>query len=165
VTGALTGELVTQAEYARRRGVKRWTVYRRTVPGGGSIPVHGARKLIEVAEADRLWTATVATQGLGSGNASGVSLVAARAAALALDVEVKRLALDERRGVLISREAATRKAFAFGRLWRDAWLAWPARVAPLVAAAFELDAGAVTVMLDAHVREHLADLTRERPEF
>ena len=89
----------------------------------------------------------------------------ARAAAFTVEVELKRLALAKLRGELMSREAATRKASAFARLWRDSWLAWPARIGPLIAAAFELDAGTVTIMLETHVREHLTDLANERPEF
>lgn len=46
-----------------------------------------------------------------------------------------------------------------------AWLVWPTRVGPLLAAQFEVDAGAVTVVLEGLVREHLAELARERPEF
>lgn len=49
--------LVTQAAYARRRGISREAARQRTVTAGGPIPVHGPRKLIDVAEADALWTA------------------------------------------------------------------------------------------------------------
>jgi hypothetical protein len=48
---------------------------------------------------------------------------------------------------------------------RDTWLAWPARVGPLLAAAFDLDAGSVTVALEGYVRQQLADLANERCEF
>jgi hypothetical protein len=93
------------------------------------------------------------------------ALYQARAAALVVDVQTKRLILEQRRGTLISRDRAVRKAFAFGRLLRDAWLTWPARVGPLLAAAFDVDATAMTVALEGHVREQLASLARERPEF
>lgn len=48
---------------------------------------------------------------------------------------------------------------------RDRWRAWPARVGSLLASQFELDAGAVTVVLEGLVREHLAELASERCEF
>jgi len=35
--------LVTQAEYARRRGISRVAAHKRTVTAGGPIPVHGPR--------------------------------------------------------------------------------------------------------------------------
>jgi hypothetical protein len=163
---------VTQASYARSRGISREAVRKRTVPAGGPIPVHGERKLLDVAEADSLWDATKSAAGAshvnGNGAAApstGTSLAQARAAALGVDVEMKRLALAKLRGELMSREAATRKAFEFGRRWRDSWLLWPARIGPLIAAAFDLDAGAVTVMLEGHVREHLTDLANESVTF
>jgi len=156
----------TRAQYARRRNVSRRTVYRRTVPGGGPIPVHGERRLLKIEEADALWFPTNAPKranGRTNGYTTGEKLILARVTALALDVEAKKLALEERRGTLMSRDVATRKAFAFARLWRDRWLTWPARVGPVIAAALDVDAGAVTVMLETHVREHLADLANERP--
>lgn len=171
---AVSGELVTQASYARHRGVSRCSVWRRTVTNGGPIAVHGPRKLIDVAEADRLWTATLSPQGManthtnGNGKAApstGGELARARAAAVRLDVEVKRLALARLRGELVSRDGATRTAFAFGRVWRDRWLAWPARVGPQLALQFDVDAGALTVALERAVHEHLTELADERAAF
>jgi hypothetical protein len=150
--------LVTQADYARRRGISREAVRQRTVTAGGPIPVHGPRKLLDVAQADALCDATKSTAGAshatGNGAAPaplGIQLAQARAAALVVDVQAKRLALEQRRGALISRDRATLKAFAFARMLRDRWLAWPSRVGPLLAATFDLDAGAVTVVLEGYV--------------
>jgi hypothetical protein len=132
--------LVTQAVYARRRGISREAVRQRTVTAGGPIPVHGARKLIDPAEADALWEATKSPAGASHGDGgglllSGSELARARAAALVVDVQTKRLALEQRRGELIRRGVATAKAFGFARMLRDRWLAWPARVGPLLARA------------------------------
>src|SRR5262245_33793710 len=153
----VTDGFLTQAQYAKHRRVSRVSVHRRTVTVGGPIPVHGRRKLIRVAEADALWEATKSNAGASHGNgngaaapSTGASLAQARVAALGVEVELKRMALDERRGVLMSREVAIRKAFEFGRLWRDAWLSWPARVGPVIAAALDVDAGTMTVMLEGH---------------
>jgi hypothetical protein len=82
----------------------------------------------------------------------------ARAAALVVDVQTKRLTLEQRRGALISRDRAVLKTFAFARLLRDAWLAWPARIGPELAAQFGVDAGSLTVALEDAVRVHLAEL-------
>src|SRR5262249_45158490 len=168
----VTDGFLTQAQYARRRGVSRVSVHRRTVTVGGPIPVHGRRKLINVAEADALWEATKSNAGAshvnGNGAAApspGASLAQARAAALGVEVELKRLALAKLRGELMSREAAIHKAFECGRRWRDAWVLWAARIGPLIAAAFDVDAGAMTVMLEGHVRDHLTELANERVEF
>jgi len=58
---------------------------------------------------------------------SGSELARARAAAVIVDVQTKRLTLEQRRGALISRERAVLKAFGFARMLRDSWLNWPAR--------------------------------------
>jgi hypothetical protein len=167
--------LVSQSAYARKRGVSHQAVQKRTTTAGGPIPVHGPKKQIGPAEADALWDATMSPQGVGNTQAratashtagvSGSELARARAAAVIVDVQTKRLTLEQRRGALISRERAVLKCFGFARLLRDAWLNWPARVGPQLAAQFEVDAGRLTVALEEHVRQHLTDLSRERPEF
>ena len=55
----MASELVTQAEYARRCGISKQAVNKRTVPQGGPIPLHGPRKLIDVDEANTLWNSTL----------------------------------------------------------------------------------------------------------
>jgi hypothetical protein len=152
-------------------------VWKRTTGAGGPIPTHGPKKAIDVTEADALWDTTMSPQ--GSANAKPArspatdgappvivsDLARARAAALVVDVQTKRLALEQRRGALISRDRAVLKAFAFARMLRDRWLAWPSRVGPQLAATFELDAGMVTVVLEGYVREHLTELADERVDF
>jgi hypothetical protein len=181
--------LVSAREYARRRGVSEGAVRKRLDHHGGPIPTHGPKRLVDVAEADRLWAATMAPNGYATsrfrspaptgdgpeaagraapprgGLMDGHELAQARAAALVLDVQTKRLNLEQRRGQLISRDRAVLRCFAFARLLRDAWLTWPARVGPGLAAQFDVDATAFTVALQEQVREQLATLARERPEF
>lgn len=179
--------LVSQKDYAKLRGLSRVTIHKRTTTKGGPIPVHGPKKLIDVDEANALWDATMSPQGVGRARLaaetkasavapapgaiepppaiSGTNLAQARAAALVVDVQTKRLVLEQRRGALISRDRAVLKAFAFARTIRDAIQTWPARVGPQLAAAFELDAVAVTVYLDDHVRQLLSELASERVEF
>jgi hypothetical protein len=177
--------LVSQREYARSRGLSKTAVLKRTVGHGGPIPTHGPAKQIDEAEADALWEATMAPNGFatsrfrspaGAGASAAAparagvlgdatALARARAALALTEVALKRLELDERRGGLVDRQVALRKAFAFGRLLRDAWQAWAARVGPQLAAQFERDPTAVTVALEMLVREHLAELASERCEF
>lgn len=54
---------VTQAAYARHRGISRAAVSKRTIGIGGPIPTYGPKKLIDVAEADALWEGTKTVQG------------------------------------------------------------------------------------------------------
>jgi hypothetical protein len=70
----------------------------------------------------------------------------ARAAALVVDVQTKRLALEQRRGAHLAR--AGRPEGVLVRAHDPRSLAGVARVGPLLAASFELDAGAVTVVLE-----------------
>jgi hypothetical protein len=58
--------LVSQTEYARRRGVTRAAVWKRTMDAGGPIPTYGPDKKLNQAEADRLWAATMSSQGLAN---------------------------------------------------------------------------------------------------
>jgi hypothetical protein len=174
-------DLVTQATYARRRGVSRVAVHRRTTTAGGPIPVHGPSKLIDPVEADAVWDATATPVRAANRDAAappdprppdgqpapmtGSQLAQARAAALVVDVQTKRLVLEQRRGALISRDRATFKAFSFARTIRDACLTWPARIGPQLAAQFDLDPAQVTVYLEDHVRALLVELASERVEF
>jgi hypothetical protein len=171
--------LVSQRAYARQRGISQAAVWKRTMTAGGPVPVYGPKKLVDPAEADALWEATMSPQGAANARAAsssrraggpppavtGSQLAQARAAALVVDVQTKRLVLEQRRGALVSRDLATFKAFAYTRLIRDAWLAWPARIGPQLAATFDLDAATVTVMLEQYVRQQLEDLANERVEF
>jgi hypothetical protein len=171
--------LVSQRAYAKHRGLSQAAVQKRTVGAGGPIPTHGPRKQIDEGEADALWEATMTPHGVTNARfrRSGASpppaepsavlknattLWQARTAMLLTEAQLKRLQLEERRGLVINRQTALDKAFAFARLFRDAWLAWPAHVGPLLAAQFDLDPTAVTVALANHVRDHLEQLARER---
>lgn len=65
---------------------------------------------------------------------------------------------------MLDRQAAHQQGYAFARRLRDAWLAWPARVAAVMAADLGVDAHRLEVLLDAHVREQLqATATRNSP--
>ena len=165
--------------YARRRGVSH-TAVQKALRSGRIVA--GPDGTIDPAAADEAWQERTAPRmpppaaapepgpGMvgGSGGMGGSDTSAyhkARVAALVADVQSKRLTLEQRRGALISRDRAVMKAFSFARLLRDRWLAWPARVGPQIAAQFDLDAGAVTVVLEGLVREHLEELASETCEF
>lgn len=211
------GELVTQAEYARRRGISRQAVSQRTSPNGGPVPVHGPRKMIDVSEADSLWPATLDPRGntrhqappdepapapaavaqpqpeahhqadahqapeleelddptppVMPGHASdgGDPITPAARAKLASAViraQREHLDLEERKGSLVSKALAVRQVFGFTRRIRDAWLNWPGRIAPGLAAELGVDQHVLTAALERHVRDHLTDLAGQpAPEF
>lgn len=211
------GELVTQAEYARRRNVSRQAVSQRTAPNGGPLPVHGPRKMIDLAEADRLWPATLDPRGNsrheapsdepapapaavaqpqpeaphqadahqapeleelddptppvmpGTASDGGDPITPAARAKLASAViraQREHLDLEERKGSLVSKALAVRQVFGFTRRIRDAWLNWPGRIAPGLAAELGVDQHVLTAALERHVRDHLTDLAGQpAPEF
>lgn len=70
-----------------------------------------------------------------------------------------------RSGELVEFGEAEAVMFATFRAARDAWLNWPVRVGPLIAAELGLEADKVTEVLRAHVHTHLAELGEPEPDF
>jgi hypothetical protein len=151
---------VSQRAYAKQRGCSQQAVNAQTVDHGGPIPTYGKHKQIDPAEADRLWPRT---------NGAPPSRVREfdrqRLRKLKADAARAELELRVRRGELLDRQKGLDTVFRFARMLRDRWQAWPAKIGPLVAAQFGLDPGAVIVVLEAYVREHLEELSSERVAF
>lgn len=74
-----------------------------------------------------------------------------------LGLQRKQL-VEKEAGRLIDRATAEALFFATARDLRDAWLAWPARIAVVMADELQVDARALTTVLTAHVQQHLAEL-------
>ena len=173
--------LVTQAAYARRRGISREAVRQRTVTAGGPIAVHGVRKLIDVEEADALWDATMTAQGASqspngsNGRAAPASpeqaatLTRARAAVMVAEAQLRQLRLTERRGELLDRQATLATFFTAIRAIRDAWLTWPARIGAELAADLGVELSALMIALEPYVRRRsrpwLAPDIARRPRY
>lgn len=150
--------LVSQRAYAKQRGCSQQAVNWHTVAHGGPIPTYGPEKLIDPAEADRLWPQR--TNGPRRGQA--LDFDRARTRKMVAEAARAQLELEARRGALVDRVAGERIVFAFGRRHRDAWLAWPARIGAEFAAALGVEAAAVIVQLEAYVAHHLEELSGER---
>jgi hypothetical protein len=164
----LGGDVVTQTELARQLGIKRGRVTDYVKRG---LPVRPDRRLWRVmaldwirqnvARAERppgLPEAPAAPSGVGPALGPGTTYGDARrlaeiAKAQRLTLEVERL-----RGQLLDRAAVVAEAYDLGRSYRDAWLAWPARVAAVLGAGWGVDAVKVQVDLDREVRAQLAGL-------
>ncbi|MBO1020843.1 hypothetical protein IPV08_12770, partial [Methylobacterium sp. SD274] len=67
------------------------------------------------------------------------------------DYEVKQ-------GRLVDRGAAEKLFFDTARDYRDAWAAWPSRIATIMADELGIDARTLTTVLTAHVQQHLEQL-------
>ncbi|GJD74121.1 helix-turn-helix domain-containing protein [Methylobacterium goesingense] len=71
---------------------------------------------------------------------------------------LRKLEFDEKAGALVDRAAAEKLFFDTAREYRDAWQSWPARIAIMMADELKVDARALTTVLNAHVRQHLAEM-------
>ncbi len=75
------------------------------------------------------------------------------------------LEYEERQGALIDLNEAQTIFFEEFRAARDAWMNWPARVGPIIAAELNIDAGRVTDVLTAHVHRQISQLGEPDPSF
>lgn len=100
------------------------------------------------------------------GQAGGeVSFVRARMANEVLKAQTARVRLQKMKGELVDRARAVTVVFDLARRERDAWLNWPPRVAALMAAELGVEAHAMETVLEAHVRQHLAELAEVKVEL
>ena len=148
--------LVTQAEYARHRHISREAVRKRTATAGGPIPVHGPKRLIDLDEADALWTFTKTVH--VEAGASSAAYHEAKTAKMVVDAKRAALELRVREGQLVDRQAAERAVEQLLRRVRDSFLRWPARVAPGLAVKWTREAAEVADVLAVAMREQLDEL-------
>lgn len=69
-----------------------------------------------------------------------------------------QLKYEREAGLLVDLPTAERALFEGARAMRDAWLGWPSKVGPLLAADLGLEADRVTGALTEHVHRHIAQL-------
>ncbi|GGG50418.1 hypothetical protein GCM10010964_42140 [Caldovatus sediminis] len=89
--------------------------------------------------------------------AAGSTFHDARTANEVLKAQERRLRLDERKGKLVDKARALLLVHRLAKEERDAILAWPARVAAEMAAELGVDAHRLQTMMDARLRQHLAE--------
>lgn len=68
------------------------------------------------------------------------------------------LEVRERAHALVSRDAAEREVFEIARSWRDTWLNWSSKVAPLLAADLGIEPDALAGLLSGYVHRQLLEL-------
>jgi hypothetical protein len=71
---------------------------------------------------------------------------------------LRELEYQEKTGSLVDLDLVKRVLFEEHRAQRDAWLNWPARVGPLIAAEFDLEADKLVGALNEHVHKHITQL-------
>jgi biotin operon repressor len=87
----------------------------------------------------------------------GSSFHNARTANEMLKAQERKLRLDERRGQLVEKARALMLVHRLAKEERDAILAWPARIAAELAAELGVDAHRLQTLMDARLRQHLAE--------
>jgi hypothetical protein len=111
-------------------------------------------------------SAPSATGGMGaSADAKGVTYLQARTANEVLKAQERKMRVQKLRGELIDRARATALVFRLARQERDAWAGWPARIAAVMAADLGIGAHRMQSVLEAHVRQHLGELSDVRPDL
>ena len=78
---------------------------------------------------------------------------------------LNRLEFEQKSGALIELDLASNILFEEFRAQRDAWLNWPARVGPLLAAELGIEADRLTEVLTAHVHKQIAQLGEPEANF
>ncbi len=90
-------------------------------------------------------------------SAGGSSFHNARTANEMLKAQERKLRLDERRGQLVEKARSLMLVHRLAKEERDAILAWPARIAAELAAELGVDAHRLQTLMDAKLRQHLAE--------
>lgn len=165
--------------YARHRGVTDTAVHKAIRAGRISTEADGT---IDPSRADEEWARNTESREAGTrgqavrptspegegapagavAGAGGASLLQARTVNEVVKAQTNKVRLARLKGELIDRSQAIAQVFRLARAERDAWLNWPARLAPQLAAQFGVDAHAMHVALETAVRAHLAELGEVR---
>ena len=184
-------ELITQAEYARRRGLNKSTVSRQV--RDAIIPTHGARRLLDPAEADEARrTKTDPTRGKhkskvpptdkpaaksiartahpGSNaprhkSSDPVNFADARAYGQELKNQQTEIELQRLRGEMIDRDAVRKAMAEMAQAAVSAWIQLPARIYAEMAAELGVDGATMHQALDRHVRQYAEEISRAPVEF
>lgn len=170
-------------EYARRRGVSDMAVRKAIKQGRITKQPDGT---IDVERADQDWVSNTGSPQLKSvpnaaldaveatlkehnqlPHARGNNYLEAKTANEIIKAQMNRLRYKQLKGELIDRKLACDHVFQLGRQERDAWNAWPARVASQMSAEkVDLNnAHQLQIILDRYVREHLSELSEIEPAF
>jgi hypothetical protein len=171
--------LASQREVARRLGVSHTALQKAAhagriapEPGGGWDVEKVRARLAASGDPARKTAAMAAPQPQARPpppaapdplpRAAGGTFHDARTANEVLKAQERRLRIDERKGRLVDKARALMLVHRLAKEERDAILAWPARVAAEMAAELGVDAHRLQTLMDARLREHLAERTAVR---
>ena len=134
------------AEWARNTGAPRTGTRMRAVKA--AVPPETAT------------AAPVAPVGEGQANlpTGGASLLQARTVNEVVKAQTNKVRLARLKGELVDRNQAIAHVFKLARAEREAWINWPNRITPILAAELGIDEHTLFVALDVAVRVHLEEL-------
>jgi len=75
------------------------------------------------------------------------------------------MSLRKEAGELVDVERAGKQFFKLARDARDAWITWPARIGPMLAADLQVDIAVVVEALNRYVQEQLERIGEKEPDF
>lgn len=88
----------------------------------------------------------------------GASLLQARTVNEVVKAQTNKVRLAQLKGELVDRAQAIAHVFKLARAEREAWINWPNRITPILAAELGIDEHTLFVALDVAVRVHLEEL-------
>jgi len=88
----------------------------------------------------------------------GASLLQARTVNEVVKAQTNKVRLAQLKGELVDRSQAIAHVFKLARAEREAWINWPNRITPILAAELGIDEHTLFVALDVAVRVHLEEL-------
>lgn len=184
--------IVSQADYAKMRGVSRKTVTQWKKDGKLTIRDRGVdvEATDKFLERYRKGGVTGNTQGNAAGNTpppalavdeddsptvAAAKIIAFAGADLSFDEArrikenylalLNKLEYQQKEGSLVDLALAEQVLFEGARAARDAWLNFPAKIGPMLAAEIGLEADRVTEALTAYVHKQIAELGEPEADF
>jgi hypothetical protein len=166
--------------YSKHRGVSYLSVRRAIAAGRISVLPDGS---IDPVQADAEWERNTPDTRMRSNkvdsklhgpsvedaaatpplSGQGPTLLQARTLNEVLKAKIRQVQLAEKKEELVNRAKAVAHVFKLARAERDAWLNWPNRVAPQLAAKLSVDEHTLHLALDEAVRGHLEELGEFAP--
>lgn len=162
--------------YARHRGVSHEAVRKAIDTGRITTDADGS---IDPQRADAEWARNTAPPRVGTASRpvratvspesvaaethtalppGGASLLQARTVNEVVKAQTNKVRLAQLKNELVDRAQAVAHVFKMARTEREAWINWPNRITPRLAADLGIDEHALFVALDDAVREHLEEL-------
>ena len=161
--------------YARHRGVSDTAVHKAIRTGRITPEADGT---IDPQRADRDWAKNSDTPREGTArraetvpvkepasepvtpafHTGGTSLLQARTVNEVVKAQTNKVRLAQLKGELVDRSQAIAHVFKLARAEREAWINWPNRITPILAAELGIDEHTLFVALDVAVRVHLEEL-------